>query len=103
MTDPFSTDSTAGRARQHCAAAATSRSAAAVRYALLAGVGLVMLYPLIWLIGASFKTNAEIFASPGFWPTQPDRGRLYQGLADLDALHLRPLLLEHLPDHRCPR
>jgi oligogalacturonide transport system permease protein len=30
-----------------------------------------MLYPLIWLIGASFKTNSEIFANPGFWPENP--------------------------------
>lgn len=43
----------------------------AIRYALLAGVGLLMLYPLIWLVGASFKTNAEIFASPGFIPRNP--------------------------------
>lgn len=43
----------------------------ALRYAVLAGIGLVMLYPLIWLVGASFKTNSEIFASPGFWPRNP--------------------------------
>ncbi|MEO9530532.1 carbohydrate ABC transporter permease [Roseibium sp.] len=42
-----------------------------LRYSVLTIVGLVMLYPLIWLIGASFKTNAEIFASPSFWPDQP--------------------------------
>jgi oligogalacturonide transport system permease protein len=42
-----------------------------LRYAVLAGVGLVMIYPLVWLVGASFKTNAEIFANPGFWPRQP--------------------------------
>ncbi|MDQ0419323.1 oligogalacturonide transport system permease protein [Peteryoungia aggregata LMG 23059] len=41
------------------------------RYALLTLVGLIMLYPLIWLIGASFKTNSEIFANPGFWPENP--------------------------------
>ncbi len=44
---------------------------AAARYLLLFVVGLVMLYPLIWLVGASFKTNAEIFSSPGFWPENP--------------------------------
>ncbi|MDI6024682.1 carbohydrate ABC transporter permease [Corticibacterium sp. UT-5YL-CI-8] len=44
---------------------------AGFRYFLLAAVGLVMLYPLIWLIGASFKTNAEIFTSPGFIPRNP--------------------------------
>jgi len=42
-----------------------------LRYFLLTAVGLVMLYPLIWLVGASFKSNAEIFASPGFWPRNP--------------------------------
>ena len=42
-----------------------------VRYTLLIIVGFVMLYPLIWLIGASFKTNAEIFANPGFLPNNP--------------------------------
>ncbi|WP_320198054.1 carbohydrate ABC transporter permease [Agrobacterium sp. rho-13.3] len=48
-----------------------ARISAAFRYVLLAGVGLLMLYPLIWLIGASFKTNAEIFNNPGFWPENP--------------------------------
>ncbi|MFN7125746.1 MAG: carbohydrate ABC transporter permease, partial [Allorhizobium sp.] len=34
------------------------------RYAVLTLVGLIMIYPLVWLIGASFKTNSEIFANP---------------------------------------
>lgn len=41
------------------------------RYAVLTLVGLIMIYPLVWLIGASFKTNSEIFANPGFWPENP--------------------------------
>ncbi len=44
---------------------------ATIRYLILAGVGLMMLYPLIWLIGASFKTNSEIFTNPGFIPQNP--------------------------------
>ncbi|MBR9891889.1 carbohydrate ABC transporter permease [bacterium] len=48
-----------------------ARLSAILRYAILFGVGLVMLYPLIWLVGASFKTNAEIFANPGFIPREP--------------------------------
>jgi oligogalacturonide transport system permease protein len=44
---------------------------AVLRYTLLTSVGLLMLYPLIWLIGASFKTNSEIFSNPGFWPEKP--------------------------------
>ncbi|MEO8530453.1 MAG: carbohydrate ABC transporter permease [Deltaproteobacteria bacterium] len=48
-----------------------ARLSAGVRYLLLIVVGLVMLYPLIWLIGASFKTNSEIFGNAGFIPSEP--------------------------------
>ncbi|WP_226622664.1 carbohydrate ABC transporter permease [Alloyangia pacifica] len=48
-----------------------AKISAALRYIILFGVGLMMLYPLIWLVGASFKTNAEIFANPGFIPQEP--------------------------------
>lgn len=41
-------------------------------YFLLAAVSLVMLYPLLWLVGASFKTNEEIFGSVGFIPESFD-------------------------------
>lgn len=40
----------------------------AIRYILLTVVALIMLYPVFWLIGASFKSNAEIFSSIGFIP-----------------------------------
>lgn len=56
-----------------------ARINAALRYAVLAGVGLAMLYPLIWLIGASFKTNGEIFANPGFWPKEPTASGYIEG------------------------
>lgn len=55
------------------------RISAAARYTILFGVGFVMLYPLIWLIGASFKTNAEIFANPGFIPADPTMEGYRQG------------------------
>lgn len=44
---------------------------AAVRYLILVLVGLVMIYPLIWMIGATFKTNSEIFTTAWFWPRNP--------------------------------
>jgi oligogalacturonide transport system permease protein len=47
------------------------RNSSIIRYTVLTVFGLIMLYPLIWLIGASFKTNAEIFSSPSFWPENP--------------------------------
>jgi oligogalacturonide transport system permease protein len=45
---------------------------AAVRYGVLLIMGLVMLYPMIWLVGASFKSNAEVFTEIGFWPSRFD-------------------------------
>jgi oligogalacturonide transport system permease protein len=56
-----------------------ARIAALIRYALLVAVGLVMIYPLIWLVGASFKTNAEMFSSPGFWPSEPTLSGYIEG------------------------
>lgn len=38
------------------------------RYLLLITAALIMLYPIIWLFGASFKNNAEIFSSISFLP-----------------------------------
>jgi len=43
-----------------------------LRYVALGVVAVVMLYPLLWLIGASFKGNAEIFTEIGFWPSRFD-------------------------------
>jgi oligogalacturonide transport system permease protein len=45
---------------------------ALMRYLVLGMVGLVMLYPMVWLVGASFKTNTEIFTEMGFWPSRFD-------------------------------
>ena len=49
-----------------------TRVNSALRYFVLTFVGLLMLYPLIWLLGASFKSNAEIFTSIGFMPSSFD-------------------------------
>ncbi|MDR0886378.1 MAG: carbohydrate ABC transporter permease [Clostridiales Family XIII bacterium] len=43
-----------------------------VRYAILIIVALVMLYPILWLFGATFKTNNEIFTSISFIPKRID-------------------------------
>ena len=50
-----------------------------LRYLALAAVAIVMLYPLLWLVGASFKSNAEIFSSAGFWPDRLDFGAYAKG------------------------
>lgn len=43
-----------------------------LRYTVLILVGLVMIYPLLWLVGASFKSNSEIFSSIGLIPKSFD-------------------------------
>jgi oligogalacturonide transport system permease protein len=44
---------------------------AGLRYAALIAVGLLMLYPLLWMVGGAFKPNHEIFSSIGFIPHSP--------------------------------
>ena len=48
------------------------RSNALLRFTALLAVAVLMLYPLLWLVGASFKTNTEIFTEVGFWPSRID-------------------------------
>lgn len=41
------------------------------QYLVLIAIGFVMVYPLLWMIGATFKSNAEIFSGIGFIPKNP--------------------------------
>ena len=41
------------------------------QYFVLILVGVIMIYPLVWMIGATFKTNAEIFSGIGFVTANP--------------------------------
>ncbi|MGF7400550.1 carbohydrate ABC transporter permease [Thermoanaerobacterium thermosaccharolyticum] len=43
-----------------------------IRYTILTLGAFFMLYPILWLIGASFKTNSEIFTSISFVPHKID-------------------------------
>lgn len=38
-------------------------------HVVLIGVSLIMLYPLLWLIGSSFKPSNQIFSGTGIWPS----------------------------------
>ena len=42
-----------------------------LKYVVLIAVGFVMIYPLLWMIGATFKTNNEIFSGIGIFPENP--------------------------------
>lgn len=41
------------------------------RYFVLIAVGFVMVYPLLWMVGATFKNNIEIFSGIGLIPKNP--------------------------------
>jgi multiple sugar transport system permease protein len=41
--------------------------------------GLLMIYPLLWMLSASFKTNAEIFTGLNFLPQNPTGGNYING------------------------
>jgi oligogalacturonide transport system permease protein len=56
-----------------------SRGSQLLRYTALLAVAVLMLYPLLWLVGASFKDNAQIHTEVGFWPTRLDFGAYAKG------------------------
>lgn len=43
-----------------------------IRYVILVFFAIVMLYPIFWLIGSTFKTNSEIWTEIKFWPNRID-------------------------------
>ena len=49
-----------------------------VCYFFLVLLGFIMVYPLLWMVGASFKTNNEIFSSISLIPKHP----LWNGYSD---------------------
>ncbi len=50
-----------------------------IRYTVLIAVAVIMLYPMFWLIGASFKSNAEIFTSVSLFPKKIDFAPYIEG------------------------
>lgn len=59
-----------------------------LRYVLLIVVGIIMVYPLVWMVGASFKTNSEIFSSIGFIPKDPVFTGYVKGFAGYEGMTL---------------
>ena len=55
------------------------RGAKLLRYTALLAVAVLMLYPLLWLVGASFKSNVEIFSEVGFLPSRLDFSAYVKG------------------------
>lgn len=49
-------------------------------HGLISLFGIIMLYPLLWMLSASFKTNAEIFTGANFLPKSPTIQNYVSGL-----------------------
>ncbi|MBT2235831.1 carbohydrate ABC transporter permease, partial [Nonomuraea sp. NEAU-A123] len=45
------------------------RGSRLLKHVLLIGFGLVMLYPLLWMVSSSLKPEDLIFREPGLWPS----------------------------------
>jgi len=54
------------------------------RHLILCIVGVVMLYPLLWMLSSSVKPSADIFSDPGLWPVNWDFTNYIQGWTALN-------------------
>ena len=50
---------------------ASNKIATFFKYFVLILVGVIMIYPLLWMISATFKDNSEIFAGISLWIKKP--------------------------------
>lgn len=64
------TESTAPRTRSSVTGRDKPRRRPLAHVALI-GFGLLMLYPLIWMLASSFKPTPDIFTEPGLLPSDP--------------------------------
>jgi len=56
-----------------------------IYHIVVIAIGLLMLYPLLWMIGASFKEDTEIFGGVGIWPEALNFGNYIEGWAGLSG------------------
>ncbi|MGG1554311.1 carbohydrate ABC transporter permease [Paenibacillus ferrarius] len=60
----------AAQPRSSASRAQTAVLRKAIKHLALLLLGWLMIYPLIWLLLSSFKTNADLFGSLSLWPSQ---------------------------------
>ncbi len=68
-----------------------------VTYILLSVIGIVMVYPLLWIVSASFKTNREIFSSLSLICGGDSVGWIFRRLAEQRTVYLCHLFHKYLP------
>ncbi|WP_191561154.1 carbohydrate ABC transporter permease [Metabacillus idriensis] len=59
-------------------------------------LGLLMLYPLIWMVISSFKENTDIFKDLSFWPTNFTFDNYIQGWAGLSGVSFGKFFINSL-------
>lgn len=60
---------------------------------VIISIGLVMLYPLIWMVLSSFKENTEIFKGGSFWPENFILENYIQGWTGLSGVTFGKFIL----------
>jgi multiple sugar transport system permease protein len=61
------------------ASKSNGRFAPIIRHGLLIAAAFTMIYPLLWMIGSSFKPESEIFSNPSALPSHIDFGSYIRG------------------------
>ncbi|MCR8659355.1 carbohydrate ABC transporter permease [Paenibacillus endoradicis] len=56
------------------------------RHLFIIVLGVLMLYPVLWLISSSFKPNQLIFSQPGLWPTEWTFSNYIKGWAGFQGI-----------------
>ena len=55
-----------------------------LRHVVLTAIGLVMMYPLLWLISSSVKPSIKVFTDTGLWPKEFDFSNYGRGWTALN-------------------
>jgi multiple sugar transport system permease protein len=71
-----------------------------VAHVLLIGASIVMLYPLLWMLSASFRPENEIFTAKNLWPSEWSLDAYFRGWHGLrigfDTFFLNSLIVSSL-------
>lgn len=62
------------------------RLARLCKHTVIIALGLLMLYPVLWLLGSSFKPNQLIFTDPGLWPKEVTLDNYVNGWKGLQGI-----------------
>lgn len=57
------------------------------KHILISGIALVMLYPVLWMLGSSFKPGHMIFTETWFWPREWNFQNYMNGWTGIRVTH----------------